>query len=537
MKKLILSMVLAVFMALPLLADDSGDYVPIVREGVEWGHKVERIVPIYVDDMVGYGGYMGDYYIFYREQLKGDTVINGKTYKKCYRYRENELDLKTANLISFMREEDKKVYFMVNSEYSREANWGVDNGAHLYLESQEESLVYDMNVKVGEFFKTGSLYNFDYVVESITDTIIGGKHRRVFNFKNSSDKFIEGFGLLSPFLGDFGIPFQDIPASTFHNVQHVTYEKNIGGDIVLKTEDFDGNDPMLNNHKYIPVVREGIEWGHKAVISDDNGKKTVFYREQLKGDTIIEGVTYKKCYRYTGSKLDTATASLISFMREEDRTVYIRVNTDASQLGRCGLNDAVTYGKEREAYIYDFRTETSPNLTHNSAVSNRYMTYRNMTFTKIGETNRRQYETYEIVEKNNSYINKSILIEGIGAIEGYPCDFGLPYQQQQDNEARYITYEKNVGGEIVYKTEYFDANDPAIRPEGVAKVSDGAADVPVYGTEGAAVIDGDGVGYAVYSADGLQVATGIADGKTVIPLPSGLYIVRTGSRATKIAVK
>ncbi len=70
-----------------------------------------------------------------------------------------------------------------------------------------------------------------------------------------------------------------------------------------------------------------------------------------------------------------------------------------------------------------------------------------------------------------------------------------------------------------------------------AVVSDGAADVPVYGTEGAAVIEGDGVGYSVYSADGRQVATGIADGKTEIPLPSGLYIVRTGSRATKIAVK
>ena len=70
-----------------------------------------------------------------------------------------------------------------------------------------------------------------------------------------------------------------------------------------------------------------------------------------------------------------------------------------------------------------------------------------------------------------------------------------------------------------------------------AVLSDGAADVRVYGTEGAAVIDGDGVGYAVYSADGLQVATGIADGKTEISLPSGLYIVLTGCRATKIAVK
>ena len=535
MKKLILSMVLAAITALPLLADDSSDYVPIVREGVEWGHKVTRIVPVIVTDK---GWYSGVYDIFYREQLKGDTVINGKTYKKCYRYRENELDLKTANLISFMREENRKVYCIVNSEYSREANWSVDNGVYSYFEEQE-SLVYDMNAKVGEVFKIRKPY-FDYVVKSITDTIIGGTHRRVFNFKDHGGKFIEGFGLLSPIMDDFGIPFQDIPASTFYNEQHVTYEKNIGGDIVLKTEYFDGNDPMLNNHKYIPVVREGIEWGHKAVISDGDGKKTVFYREQLKGDTIIDGKTYKKCYRYTGSKLDTATASLISFMREENRMVYVRANTDASQLGKFGLDDAVTYEEGKDAYVYDFRTETSDNVMYNSATENHGMLYKNLAFVKIGETNRRQYDTYELQEDSSydiSYIHKGAVLEGIGAIDGYPCDFGLPYQRQQDNEERYITYEKNVGGEIVYKTEYFDANDPAIRPEGVAQVIDGAADVRVYGTDGAAVIDGDGVGYAVYSADGLQVATGIADGKTEISLPSGLYIVLTGCRATKIAVK
>ncbi len=109
----------------------------------------------------------------------------------------------------------------------------------------------------------------------------------------------------------------------------------------------------------------------------------------------------------------------------------------------------------------------------------------------------------------------------------------VSFMREEDKKV-YVRMNFNRG-EIVYKTPYFDANDPAIRPEGVARVGDGAADVLVYGTEGAAVIDG--VGYAVYSADGLQVATGITDGKTEIPLPSGLYIVRIGSRATKIAVK
>ncbi len=65
MKKLILSMVLAVFMALQLLADDSSDYVPIVREGVEWGHKA----------VLGYGSTAIVKY--YRMQLKGDSVVNG----------------------------------------------------------------------------------------------------------------------------------------------------------------------------------------------------------------------------------------------------------------------------------------------------------------------------------------------------------------------------------------------------------------------------------------------------------------------------
>ena len=296
--------------------------------------------------------------------------------------------------------------------------------------------------------------------------------------------------------------------------------------------------PLLaaDSSDYVPIVREGVEWGNKAISFGYCDSRTVYYRAQLKGDTIINGKTYKKCYRYTERELDTSTANLASFMREENKRVYVYPNVKRyEQEFIAGFYDlAVGYYTDNENLEYDFNLQAGDTeifCGFRSSVNEVKDTVVNGSIRK----------KFTLIETNYGQCER-IVLEGIGSIKDFieTGDFIFPYQDQFSGRElwrRYVTYEKNVGGEIVYKTEYFDANDPAIRPEGIAQVSDGAADVRVYGTDGAAVIVGDVVSYAVYSADGLQVATGIADGETEIPLPSGLYIVRTGSRATKIAVK
>ncbi len=415
-----------------------------------------------------------------------------------------------------MREEDKKVYVYTGDYYN-------------YIPPYFGEKVYDID-------------SLCRVAKRILVLNIDGKRRKLIETDNRRcRKFLEGIGVIDDdaHLSEFPFPFQPELSGSGYYDRYITYEKNVGGDIVYKTEYFDGYDPALDiTEHYTPVVREGVEWGHKAVVCDTetgvSKKRNVYYRECLEGDTVIDNKIYKKCYRYKERYMYRRTADLVSFMREEDKKVYVRVNFNRGD-ENLGVNiDENFDGFKGDRLVYDFNISNIGDQIKISPYGTDIYDckVKGISDITIEGRIRKQYDIEGLPVG-------SIWIEGIGLIDEDASDFGFPYQvsQMSDfNKTRNITFERDCE-EIVYKTPYFDANDPAIRPEGIARVSDGAADVPVYGTEEAAVIEGDGVGYAVYSADGRQAATGIADGKTEIPLPSGLYIVRTGSRATKIAVK
>ena len=73
------------------------EYVPFVREGVEWGYY--QYNPVHPED----NGII-------RLQFEGDTLLDGKTYKKLYMYKGCDLTPDKGTLIDFMREENKIVY-------------------------------------------------------------------------------------------------------------------------------------------------------------------------------------------------------------------------------------------------------------------------------------------------------------------------------------------------------------------------------------------------------------------------------------------
>lgn len=81
------------------------------------------------------------------------------------------------------------------------------------------------------------------------------------------------------------------------------------------------------------MVREGVEWGYTGDLGD--------YRCQIKGDTIIDGTTYKKFYRYTTCGLQKNTPCYV-VVRENDKKVYYR---------------EITGDNREERLIYDFSLE------------------------------------------------------------------------------------------------------------------------------------------------------------------------------------
>lgn len=104
-------------------------YTPLVREGVEWGYK-----------WTYYPLKEGSYYL----QLSGDTLINSKTYKVCYRYATVDFQKEDAMVYGFVREEGKRIYAI-----GRRVPNGTSIDMYNYYDKDalEERLIYDLTGK------------------------------------------------------------------------------------------------------------------------------------------------------------------------------------------------------------------------------------------------------------------------------------------------------------------------------------------------------------------------------------------------------
>ncbi|MBR1727715.1 MAG: hypothetical protein IJ724_13945, partial [Muribaculaceae bacterium] len=96
MKKILTIMLAALLGSIAAQAQEA-DYQPLVREGVRWDNVNEK-------------HYEADLCYFYCYEFRGDTIINGKTYTKCYTYTVATLNLSKDTAYCAMSEEGHNVY-------------------------------------------------------------------------------------------------------------------------------------------------------------------------------------------------------------------------------------------------------------------------------------------------------------------------------------------------------------------------------------------------------------------------------------------
>ena len=136
-------------------------YTPLVREGVEWGYRW-TYHPLKE----------GSYYL----QLSGDTLINGETYKICYRYATVDFRKEDAMIYGFVREEGKRVYAIgrrvPDGTRGDMFNW-FDN------ENMTERLIYDFDLKIGDTY-CPTVENLDITITGIKYVTINSKKRKAF---------------------------------------------------------------------------------------------------------------------------------------------------------------------------------------------------------------------------------------------------------------------------------------------------------------------------------------------------------------------
>jgi hypothetical protein len=106
MKKNIVFIAFSVIVLFQAMAQDY-EYVPFVREGVKW---------VYYYDFPFDNSYIASGKHYYTLEIKGDTILNNKCYKKVHLYQGGAINTENDTIPVFLREENKIVYGIIPDE-------------------------------------------------------------------------------------------------------------------------------------------------------------------------------------------------------------------------------------------------------------------------------------------------------------------------------------------------------------------------------------------------------------------------------------
>ncbi len=279
--------------------------------------------------------------ILYNIEFKGSITINGKIYKKCYRYVGDKLDENKTVPLAFVRSEQLQEYYIANNDYKYSADnfdWPLRDC--LINDGKEHLIVSYVNFSSRNSFALNKAYEMSEVWID---------NQRVNTFICDNATFIQGFGIDSKDKGDALLPFnrQNSNASPTIGLHHI---ENLNGDIVYCGK-------LYNSSDYNPMVVEGRTWTYFASHYDGELGETgpeFLYNITIDGTTEIGGVTYHNAYRYKGDKLDKNATQPAAYLREDGKKVYAIMNTESDPEFMLGDYD------DSETVLYDFEAPLNP---------------------------------------------------------------------------------------------------------------------------------------------------------------------------------
>ena len=426
MKKLLLLSILAMLGMTQLAAQDDYEYVPFVREGVKWVYSYTNVDEMDqpADPNLAYGT------VYLTLELKGDTVINGKTYKAMHKYYGDAINAVNDTIPVYLREQDKVVYGIVpDGKTYPDCPIGQAFGNSILqnqIRNGEEFVLYDFQDPQAywhSFFTPEELeyYEGEFDVQSITFMNIGARMTKCYNFPGF--RMIEGIGMdgcTDPWFPWYGYTL--FPLKPTYGPGFVTYKIRYvteGDEIIYKSVNYEGEKPSQDDYEYVPFVREGVKWMCDNPYIESMALHHSYFTLELKGDTVINGKTYKAMHKYYGDAINTVNDTIPVYLREQDKVVY-GIVPDGKTYPDCpvGMNrwpevlEAIQNGEE--FILYDFNDpinfiknnikqpiEGSPGgYQVNAVISDQIMVSG---------------------KKVNRYIfDSSCIIEGIGCDGGYP---------------------------------------------------------------------------------------------------------------------
>ena len=229
---------------------------------------------------------------------------------------------------------------------------------------------------------------------------------------------------------------------------------------------------VAQEYEYVPFVREGVKWvyyyyNNGYIPYDGLAVGKVYLNLEIKGDTIINGKTYKEMHKYYGDEINNLNDTIPVYLREEDRVVYGivpdgKVNPD-SFIGYGpvfpGIDSNSIFGlvwAGEEFVLYDFNNTQSYYEDFysywNVPYDPNYFNYIGCDTITIGN----RFAKRHILMENN---HEDYIIEGIG-FDGMNPGYTLAYfYMQMANFPRFHLSHVIENGRIIYKGIHYDPNN------------------------------------------------------------------------------
>jgi hypothetical protein len=306
MKKNILFIALS-FLSLIQISAQEYEYVPLVREGVKWVYYYDNTFSQYPDLAIAK--------VYLTLEMKGDTVIDGKSYKAMHKYYGDAINIENDTVPIFLREEDKIVYGIVPdgktfrdcpiSCYGNETVYSqINNGEEFILYDFKDPVAFcyyglDMNMEDDSFkpFKFADMVTIsDYLAM-----------RHVFSYAGDYC-FIEsiGFdGLTDGYLLAYKYPrFMNAPVFC---LSHVIED----GKVIYQSAKNINNDP---NNAYLSIARSGVKWVFEHVTINNGDTTSYYYTYEF--EPIENNQFDYNCYYSSEEEANLITDSIVSLARD-----------------------------------------------------------------------------------------------------------------------------------------------------------------------------------------------------------------------------
>ena len=360
---------LLLFLSIPVL---SQKYVPFTTDSAEW--NVYFSLDNYEFPQVHEIGLLN-------YKLQGDTIIGSTAYKKvCINAGTKETPVYVG--VGGLREQDKKIYYVgagfskAAFKVNRQKMQHIKSCGSATLNDNNEYLLYDFNVKVGEEVNWGHSDSID----KIDSVLIGDTFRKTYTFKYSKELVIEGIGNVNS--GLFG---------------WITGIPMCGGSWNWEFISFGMNKEWLYKNPVYVDCNSTEKLGEKKYFGGDN---LWYYKDEMVVQSGLH-ITEGSHEILSGNKLIKGK----SYMGLSGGNIGIREN---NQKVYAIINDVE---QPDEFLLYDFSVNVGDTI-HSTAIHGAIS--RLPVVTRIDTITLRNGE-----KRKKIYMNQDIWIEGIGSLNGF----------------------------------------------------------------------------------------------------------------------